>query len=37
MVGARTVMQEALFYSFSLDEHVPQSHLLRAVERAVHI
>lgn len=31
MIGARTVMQEALFYSFSLEAHVPQSHLLRAV------
>ena len=33
MMGARTVMQEALFYSFSLEDHVPQSHLLRAVDR----
>jgi hypothetical protein len=24
MMGARTVMQEALFYSFSLEDHVPQ-------------
>jgi len=28
-------MQEALFYSFSLEDHVPQSHLLRAVDRFV--
>jgi transposase len=35
MMGARTVMQEALFYSFSLEDHVPQSHLLRAVDRFV--
>jgi transposase len=35
MMGNRTVMQEALFYSFSLEDHVPQSHLLRAVDRFV--
>ncbi|NKJ00433.1 transposase [Novosphingobium sp. SG707] len=35
MMGARTVMQEALFYSFSLEDHVPQSHLLRAADRFV--
>ena len=35
MMGARTVMQEALFYSFSLEDHVPQSHLLRAVDHFV--
>jgi hypothetical protein len=35
MMGARTVVQEALFYSFSLEDHVPQSHLLRAVDRFV--
>ncbi|EJL22703.1 IS1182 family transposase [Novosphingobium sp. AP12] len=37
MMGARTVMQEALFYSFSLEDHVPQSHLLRAVDRFVNL
>ncbi len=35
MMGDWTVMQEALFYSFSLEDHVPQSHLLRAVDRFV--
>lgn len=35
MMGARTEMQEALFYRFSLEDHVPQSHLLRAVDRFV--
>jgi transposase len=35
MMGDRTVMQEALFYSFSLEDHVPQHHLLRAVDRFV--
>lgn len=35
MMGARTEMEEALFYSFRLEDHVPQSHLLRAVDRFV--
>jgi len=35
MMGDRTVMQEALFYSFSLEGHVPRNHLLRAIERFV--
>ena len=30
MMGERTVSQEALFYSFSLEGHVPQDHLLRS-------
>ena len=33
MMGERTVMQEALFYSFSLDRHVPSDHMLRDVGR----
>lgn len=28
MMGSRTVMQEALFYEFSLERHVPADHLL---------
>lgn len=35
MMGERTVAQEALFYKFSLERHVPASHLLRSVERFV--
>ncbi len=31
MMGERTVMQEALFYSFSLERHVPDDHLLRRI------
>ena len=27
MMGERTVMQEALFYSFRIEDHVPQDHL----------
>jgi transposase len=35
MMGERTVMQEALFYSFSLEDHVPKDHLLRSIDRFV--
>ncbi|MFN4359045.1 transposase [Sphingopyxis alaskensis] len=35
MMGERTVMQEALFYSFSLEDHVPSDHLLRSIDRFV--
>ena len=30
-----TAMQEALFYSFRIDIHVPGDHLLRAIDRFV--
>jgi hypothetical protein len=29
MMGERRVMQEALFYGFSLERHVPEDHMLR--------
>jgi transposase len=35
MMGKRTVMQEALFYGFSLEDHVPRDHLLRSIDRFV--
>src|SRR3954463_464728 len=35
MMGERTVMQEALFYGFSLERHVPADHLLRSIDRFV--
>ena len=35
MMGERTVEQEALFYSFSLERHVPADHLLRSIDRFV--
>ena len=35
MMGERTVLQEALFYSFNLDRHVPMDHLLRSIDRFV--
>lgn len=35
MMGERTVAQEALFYEFSLERHVPSQHLLRAIDQFV--
>src|SRR5829696_10530324 len=34
MMGERRV-QEALFYEFSLEQHVPADHLLRSIDRFV--
>ena len=33
MMGSQGGAQERLFYSFSLDDHVPPDHLLRGVDR----
>ena len=33
MMGPRQEVQAALFYEFSLEDHVPQDHLLRSVDR----
>jgi transposase len=35
MMGERAVMQEALFYGFNLEQHVPADHLLRSIDRFV--
>ena len=35
MMGERRMMQEALFYGFSLERHVPDNHLLRKIDRFV--
>jgi transposase len=35
MMGERTVAQEALFYEFSLERHVPADHLVRGIDRFV--
>jgi transposase len=35
MMGERTVMQEALFYGFNLERHVPNDHMLRKIDRFV--
>ena len=32
MMGVRRVNQEALFYAFSLERHVPAGHLVRAID-----
>lgn len=35
MLGPKREAQGALFYEFSIDDHVPQDHLLRSIERFV--
>ena len=35
MMGERRVMQEALFYGFSLERQVPDNHVLRKIDRFV--
>ena len=35
MMGERAEAQEALFYEFSLERHVPGDHLLRGIDRFV--
>jgi transposase len=35
MMGPRQVEQAALFYSFSLEAHVPPDHMLRTIDRFV--
>src|SRR5438067_12350367 len=37
MMGERRVQQEALFYEFSLERHVPETHLLRHIDRSVEL
>ena len=37
MMGERQVRQEALFYRFDLDDHVPADHLLRSIDRFVEL
>jgi transposase len=35
MMGPRQEAQAALLYEFSLEDHVPQDHLLRSISRLV--
>ena len=35
MMGPRQEAQSGLFYDFSLEDHVPQDHLLRSIDRFV--
>ena len=37
MMGERQVQQDALFYEFSLERHVPEKHLLRSIDRFVEL
>jgi transposase len=37
MMGERRVRQDALFYEFSLEDHVPEQHLLRSIDRFVEL
>src|SRR6202521_1710613 len=37
MMGERRVRQDALFYEFSLERHVPETHLLRSVDRFIEL
>jgi transposase len=35
MMGSKKEPQGALFYEFSLDDHVPRNHMLRQIDRFV--
>ena len=35
MMGFQTDSQERLFYSFNLEEHIPQNHLLRGIDQCL--
>ncbi|SDZ02682.1 Transposase [Jannaschia faecimaris] len=37
MLGSRQEAQGALFYEFSIEDHVPQDHLLRSIDRFVEL
>src|SRR5262244_1150658 len=37
MMGERQVQQDAFFYEFSLERHVPEQHLLRSIDRFVEL
>src|SRR5436190_9657594 len=37
MMGERRVRQDALFYEFSLEDHVPEGRLLRSIDRFVEL
>jgi hypothetical protein len=37
LMGERQVQQDALFYEFSLERHVPEKDLLRAIDRFVEL
>nr|WP_321526742.1 hypothetical protein [uncultured Cohaesibacter sp.] len=35
MMGNQSGVQASLFYAFNLEDHVPQDHLLRSVDRFI--
>ncbi len=35
MLGPKQEAQGALFYEFSIEDHIPQDHLLRSIDRFV--
>ncbi len=35
MMGHQKVVQDQLFHSFHLEDHIPQNHLLRAIDRVL--
>jgi hypothetical protein len=35
--GERRFSQDALFYEFSLEDHVPEGHVLRSIDRFVEL
>src|SRR5436309_3526843 len=37
MMGTRQVEQDALFYEFSIESHVPADHLVRSIDRFVEL
>jgi hypothetical protein len=37
MMGERRVRQDASFYEFSLERHVPETHLLQSIDRFVEL
>ena len=37
MMGPKQEAQSALFYEFSIEDHVPQDHLLRSIDRFVEL
>ena len=37
MMGERSVGQGSLFYGFTLEDHVPEDHLLRSIDRFVEL
>jgi transposase len=37
MMGQQAGAQDQLFYSFSLETHIPSDHILRSIDRVLHL